>query len=450
MIRGILEHKVFFAMAVLMLFLSFALNMFGAVTTDGFVGNFKDSEALVVNQVRCQGDLYANQLLERNINSKTTDGQCSTSDYQAYSSQFGLQGKIATAIFEPLTDTAGISAPMFVALLQMFTALLSAVLLALFVLWVRTRFGLTVAIVTLGMVTLSPMLVGFARNLYWALPLLLAPIVYCLYFFKAKADLRRAVMFYCGLGLLLYLRYLCGYEYITTITIMVFAIAVFHLTVGGSRRTAFLTHAITIGSVSVVAFILALLTHVGAISVYTGSPQASVSIIQKRAEERTLNADKYLEYAYANLKGLAPDHYKITDTYVHYDQKMETGSKVWGTFVAASTYLLLPIIHTPLSLSPPFGQYIQSMGALCLVLLALYVTRTKWSKGKTRREVVALYRAIVVGLIGYVSWLVIAFSHSLVHAHINGILMYLPTALIGFIVIGLYLEFLIKKYATKK
>jgi hypothetical protein len=42
--------------------------------------------------------------------------------------------------------------------------------------------------------------------------------------------------------------------------------------------------------------------------------------------------------------------------------------------------------------------------------------------------------------VGYLSWLILARSHSLVHAHINGILLYLPFALFGYIIIGLYLQ----------
>lgn len=449
---GIQENKRFFFTSVAVLFVSFAFNAFSAMDTASFVSNYKDSEALVVNQINCSGDLYADQMLEQ-INPQTPlkfPNSCSTSALRAYSSQFGLQGKLDTFLYTSIMRPMHVSAGVFVVLLELGTALISALVLALLVLWVRRTFGKIPAVTTGILIALSPMLIGFSRNLYWALPLLIAPIVYVLYFYKLKAPRKEMIIFWTGLFVLLYLRYLCGYEYITTITVMIVATAGYTLALAGVRVKKFVREAILIGLVSAVAFGAALVTHIAALNVSTGSTEKSVSIIKQRAQERTLNAGKYVDYPYANLEFLASDHYKVTDTYVHYDKLKATGSRVWATLVALSTYLLLPVVHLPIIVPGSFSIYLQSTTMFTIVLFILYVKREKWVAKEYRARVRALFVAASLGLIGYLTWLIFGYSHALVHAHINGILIYLPYALFGFMIIGIYVEYLINRFIKKQ
>ena len=455
MIQEVFKHKLFLGLATLFLFLSFAFNAFGTISTEGFLSNYKDSEALVVNQIVCNGQPYGNQLLSVSANSIKLDNSkqitddCSEKSVIPYSSQFGLQGKFNTAMYEVVGKPLHLTTSTYVVILQISTAFLSAILFALLGLWALLQLGKIPSLILIMFVALSPMIVGFSHNLYWALPLLIAPLVYTLFLYRTNLTKRRAILFFLGLGILLYIRYLCGYEYITTITIMVVAAVIYWLVVGRVKSKVFIQQSVLILAVSVIAFGLSLITHVAALNTYTNSTSKSLNIIKQRAEERTINADKYTQYPYMNLKNLANDHYEITNGYFNYEKRMEGGSVLWATFVAISTYLLLPVVHLPITFVNSFGEYIQSMLFVGVILLLLYLYRSKWVERKQLLRVTALFAATAVGFIGYLSWLVLAYSHSLVHAHINGILMYLPTALFGFMIIGLYIEFLIKKYVQK-
>lgn len=451
MIEDIKSYKLFFTATVLLLFLSFAFNFFGTLSIDEFMLNYKDSEALVTNQIKCGGSVYSNQMLEQKAghNSGGLTAPCVKQDLMPYTSQFGLQGKIYTFIFSGLSDISNISVGAYVLMSQLVTAMITATVLGIFALWVRSRFGAITAAVTVFLLAISPMIVGFSRNLYWAVPLFILPIVFILYYYRSESSKKRTLIFWLILGLLLYLRFLCGYEYITTITIMVAAVVFYCLYMNKAKFKDYLRQTILIGLVAVSAFVAALATHVVSLNSYTGSTHKSLDIIAQRAEERTINSDKYIQYPYQNLKGLLPDYYKITDTYLRYEDHMESGSRKWAMLTAFSNYMLLPIVRLPVSLAPLFSVYIQSLLSFILLLTVLFVKRKSWVPKKLYREASALYLALSIGLLGYFSWLILGYSHALVHAHINGILMYLPFALFGYVVIGLFVEYLVGTKRSK-
>lgn len=451
MIREVRKNKLFFVIVVSILFFSFSFDFFGAVTADSFVSNYKDSEALVVNQVRCKGSLFGGQLLQ--LDSKyiatETANSCDDSVFVPYSSQFGLQGKVYTIGYQILSKVSNISLGAYIALAQLATALLSAAMFGLFLIWIKERFGYIVANTATILIAVSPMLVGFSRNLYWAVPLFIAPFIFTIYYFKIKNSRKELILFWLGLWILLYLRYLCGYEYITTITVMIFAAISYSLYLKKSKLRFYVKQIILAGTISVLAFVAAIATHVVALNIYTGSISKSISIITKRAEERTVNSDAYLEYPYMNLKFLVGDYYKISNTYVDYADRQASGSKAWSTLTAFSNYMLLPIVNLPINLASPFSLYIQSMLFFIIYLSVLYAGRRRWLVNKSERQIRALYVGLVVSLVGYFSWLILAYSHALVHAHINGILMYLPFALFGYIVVGLFIESIIISIKNK-
>lgn len=441
MLRDIKQNKLFYSLITIGLFLSFAFNVFGAVTSESFKLNFKDSEALVSNQIVCKNGLFNGQLLEPKGESSGVVSTCAGSNLAPYSSQFGLQGKILGFGYQ-LVDTvaSGFSTSVFIALSQLLTAFLSAALFALLIVWVKTKYGTTVAILTFAFIALSPMLVGFGRNLYWALPLMIAPFIFSIYYYRPDLKPRLKIAFWVILGTLFYLRYLTGYEYITTLTIMVFAAVAYTLYINKVQLKNYIQAAGLVLGVSVVAFCMAMATHIGALTIYTGSVHASIQKITQRAEERTINGGDYTHYPYGNLKAIAPSFYEATDEYVNYEKRMDSGSLVLATLVSAMTYLLIPVIHLPIELNQSLGLYVQSTVVFVIILGILFVTRKKWLPPKMIRDIEALYVGLSIGIVGYLSWLVLAFSHSLVHAHINGILLYLPTALFGFIILAIFIH----------
>lgn len=446
MIREIRNNKLFISLVTLFFFLAFTLNITGALTSESFVANDKFSENLVRYQMYCKGQLYDDQLIGlKDLQAVNQHPECTKTNYVAYNSQFGLQGKLGVILQQILHLNSGAAIVVY----QLLTALLSAMLFALLALWVRIRFGMSVAIVFSIFVSLSPMIVSFSRNLYWALPLMITPIVYILYFYTPSLSRKTHSWFLAGLALLLYLRFLCGYEYITTFTIMVVSVTLYELILSGMKYKSILKRIALVGLMPFVAFMLTFSTHVLSLNQQTGSTSKSIEIIKNRAQDRTINSQVYTQYAYMSLDYAANDFYKASNEYIKYDKIKDSGSVPVAILVAYTAHLLLPVVHTSI-LSGVFAAYAQSFSVFIIILVLLYRYRAKWVSKKQAQQVRALYVAATVGLAGYFSWLIFAYSHSLVHAHINGILMYLPTALFGFIILGLYIEFLIKKYIRRK
>jgi len=437
----------FLFIGTLVFFLAFTANLFSAVSTDRFLLDTKDSQALVANQIGCRGEIYSNQLLgyHNEDGYKESASDCSQSSLAPYSSQFGLQGKVYTFGYKVISSVVPHPPSTYVVFAELMTALVSAVVFSLLALWVKSRYGLLVSAVFIFLVAISPMVVVFARNLYWALPLMLLPLIFTLYQYRPDASMRYKGFFWLVLLMLLYLRYLNGYEYLTTFTIMVVAGVAYHLYLSKSRVKTYVLEAVMIGLISVTAFLGALSTHVYALKDSTGSLESAIHVVQQRATSRVVDSDAVLSYPYMNFRQSLPDVYKISAEYLPIKDKEESGSEIWATLIAALNYALLPIINIPLSLYQPFSTYTQSFIVFVVAVGTLFYTRKKWSTKRLVPDIEALALSSAIGLVGYVSWLVIARPHALVHAHINGILMYLPFALFGYVIIGLWIQSLSKR-----
>lgn len=432
-----ISGKRFFITAFLLLWLSFSFNFFSAMTDESFVQNFKDSESLVVSSVVCKGAFADGQLAFDKAAGTREQYRCDFNRLEPYYSQYGLQGRVYTAGYK-LASKLGLSASKYVVLAQLSTAALSAATLAGFIVWVRRTHSQVASIAVLVLLGMSPMIVGFARNLYWQLPLLFLPIMYGLYLYPSKKFFNKKIWFWTGLGILLYLRYLCGYEYITTLTVAALSGVVYHLFMERATLRKYINSAVVTWIVSVLAFSAAFATHVLSLSSYTGSVSSAIHIVKERALERTLRTDEYTKYAISGLKSNIPHVYAISDSYIHFEDKQ--GSLGWAIVAAVLNYAMVPAVSVPIELKGVFGEIIQSSLVLALLVLLLYKKRKKIFITADKQEVNVLFFLATLGLFGYISWLLLASSHALVHAHINGILLYMPFALFSFVLIGVAID----------
>jgi hypothetical protein len=449
MLRSFRNNYVFLSVTTFVLFLSFAFNFFGTITTDEFILNYKSSESLVTNQVLCKGEVFSGQLLDTKggYYSNPSLKECNIDSLSPYFSQYGLQGKIYTGVYKNIIAIKPVSIESYIAFAQLITALSSAFVLALVAMWVKKTFSFFESVIFVGLVAMSPMLVGFARNLYWALPLIFLPLIFTLFYYAipSKKNIKKDIIFWFFLGFLLYLRYLNGYEYITTITIMIMSAIAYKLYISKSNKKTYIIQFLMIGFVSVFAFGLALGTHIYSLNDYSGSTSESVSLIKDRALKRTSESGRYLSYPYGNYKFLANDVYRIDNTYLGLDRRVNNESELWSNSIALKTYTLLPVIKTPVKIAEPFSTYLYSLGTFSIVLIFLFVKRKKFIPKRSIRKVEGLFLATFIGFVGFISWLILARSHSLVHAHINGVLLYMPFALFGFMIVAIFIKSAIYK-----
>ena len=447
------QNALFIVGATSVLWLSFSFNIFGAMSNDAFMANFKDSESLTVSAVTCEGRYFDGQLMFNNLAGTDRKYECDLTQLTPYSSQFGLQGRLYTGGYIVLHSLFGMPVAYYIFFAQLVTALLSALCFAVFAVWVRKRYGMVSAVVVIIGTALAPMVVGFARNLYWALPLMVAPFLYVLMFYKSMhAKQLHPVIFWGGLFVLLYLRLLCGYEYVTSFAIAVFAGMVPYLYESKSRVLTYGKQALITICIALLAFGAALTTHVVSLAHSTGSIFSAMNIVKTRALERTVKGSEYTQYAIQGLKTNMPVVYSIANSYVHLDEKQQ--SMKWAIVASALNYLFMPIVLIPLQFTQPVGVFAQSFIVNVLLLTIIFVYRKRLFEKKRLQTIEGLSLGALVGLGAYMSWLVLASSHSLVHAHINGILMYLPYALFAFTIMGITLQTVITRlrvpYAKKK
>lgn len=440
------KRLLFFLISICILFFSFAFNGFGTLTKDFFLYNYKDSESLVVNQISCGGQLFGGQLIDTINGYKELSYTCDATRLIAYSSQYGVQGKFYLLSYKVFQKTVDSSIRFFVAVAQLGTALLSAVVLSLFGLWVLQQFNTRIALITVLLMALSPMLVGFSRNLYWAMPLLFLPLIYTLFLFeKLSSTPKKKIVFLLGLLIIFYLKYLSGYEYITTITIMACSAVAYYLYIKKASIVEHCTSYALVMAVSLMAFTAALGTHIHSLNSQTGSYRESANTVFARAIERSVGTDKYLQYSYDGMKNMENGVYVIADSYVNFDSIKYSKSKLLASFISIVSYLLLPVINIPLTINQPFATYSQSLLTLTIILITIFIKRKAIFPKKDTRKIGALYIATIFGFIGYASWIIAAHSHSLVHLHINGILMYMPMALFSFVIISMILDKIIRR-----
>lgn len=445
------KYKLFLLVTTSILFLAFAFDLFGGMTPPAFTQNYKDSEALISNQIACRGSIYGGQLIQakgNNIGAAVTN--CDASTTEAYSSQFGLQGRLYTLGYRALSKIIHIQLIGYIAFAQIMTALISALCFALLVLWIRLNIGFMPAIISTFFISVSPMLVGFARNLYWALPLMVLPLIYVLFAYSPDLKKSKKIIFWIILAALFYIRFLCGYEYVTSFPIMAAAGVIYYLYISGGKPRVYIKELALVLLVSVIGFSAALGTHILSLSHYTHSTSSAIKVVKNRAFARIIDTGDYLSVPYSNYKATLNDSYQITNSYLHLDEPRHHTSLAWAVGVAILNYSLLPVVDSPVTLSQPFATYIESFAIFTVLLVLLFVYRRKWVPRDQIVKVEALFAASLTGLAAYLSWLVIARPHALVHAHINGVLMYLPAALFGYMIFGYYIssqsDKLLKKY----
>lgn len=436
-------YRGFFLAACLVLFLSFSINFFAAMDTDAFLQNFKSSETLVSNEVVCKGHVFNGFMVARKPEGVDDDkviAVCDTDHVQEYVSHFGLQGRVYAFGYRVLSSIRPVDPAKYIVASRTVNAVISAAVLAVFLLWARSRYGLYVGLVSLLAVACSPMLVGFARNLYWSLPTLLLPLPFMLYAFHTKVRHKQTLAVWIGLFVILYIRYLSGYEYVTTSTIMPLSIIGYYLYLERAKLKDYVRNFLIACAVSIFAFGCAFATHVHALNPITGSTSNSIQRIKQRAEARLIDSDNYLKYPIIGLQVNLPDVYKVANEYVGFSRRVDSGSYIWALLAAGINYALMPVVRLPVSLREPFATFSQSFLVFLVVLFLLYKfgNRSRQKGSKEYRELQALWVFLGISLVGYFSWLIAAHSHSLVHAHVNGVTMYMPLALVGFIIMGNY------------
>jgi putative uncharacterized protein (fragment) len=447
---SIMERKksiLFFGVVWGVLFLSFFGNIFGVgLWREWFDGFQRDSSAIVEKTARCKEKSgYSGPLIvakNEDYNSVMTTGGCDASLLKPYASQYGLQARIITALAP--NDSAKL--PVYFKKVNVVLSAAMAALMALVTLRVRKLFGLVAAAVFATLVAFSPWIVGYAQNMYWIEPLMFAPFAFAFLSYSYCKSSKKMWLFYLGETILLFLKLLGGYEYISTIAISVFVPIIFFELVNNKQKIIKLwKHAVMTGVVVVIAFVGAYVTNFMALADYYHSSDTALKMINERASERGLSGIRKMRtHAVGNLKTLLPESYEFANRFINMEELAEDkGSTYQYLAINAGNYVLLPALSLPLSIKGVFGEIVQSILIWVLVgyLVLFYLKRRHPSFKYYRSFLWSLH----ISLAGALSWLILMPGHALPHAHINGIVFYMPLLLFVYMVVGLYIGNIVKK-----
>ncbi|RYD85595.1 MAG: hypothetical protein EOP84_02035 [Verrucomicrobiaceae bacterium] len=403
--------KLFAAGAMLFLTLVFGGNILRTVPNSEFRSFQADSQALVeikiyelaLGETVTSGgflrrqDEYANQGINRDATIIQRDNT------SRYNSQFGLQG-LVSALFArsmPLSPKSAITA------LEWLAAASSALVLTWFLCILFTRYGGVGAVIATFLFAFIPIVVMYGRNLYWVPALLFLPYVIALHFYPRAYTAKKIFPALVGaIFAAVFVKCLCGYEFITCIVLAPTVVALgFGIASKQTLRTI-ATHCTILAAAAVLAFVLALATHLTFLSISLGGIDQAAAVVSERAFSNTINK-----------AAIAPEPALI-----------KYSSGVSGIILLVMRYLTLGAIDIgiyPGELEKGYYLLRASFGGLTAIALGLSATLIM----RRSRLDVGMGISLLFSLLASVSWIISARVHSLHHFHLATIVFIIPFVL---------------------
>ena len=454
------KKTLFFIACLLSLFLGFYSNFFKISPKDKFDVFEIYSESLVVgrlNMSRQDGifsnggltgwvtdlpkdkdSFYYKHLKATNKSSKTIFYQ-----YEVYNNNIEFDNKSCEFYYSQtggqafvfsLIDTFRSKTNRSLELFWIITAILSAVIFSLFLLWIRKTFNTLTAVFVIVFIIFSVWIIWFGKNLWWSLWSFYIPFLSILYFFKHKLASNEPILvkqlFAVSLLSFFIKCFFTGFEYITTTCIMGFMPLIFYWVYQSwnFKKGLKLALSIIIGSISGVFLALCLL--VFQISKIKGSVVAGFDYIFSTLSRRTSG----------NVSGVE-DIFK--------DSIKATTSEVLEKYFNGFAFDFNVFVDTNWK-----SLLIIDFGELILIFMLFSVVLFYMPKHKdffiTRRLVNALLVTKWLSILAPLSWFIIFKAHSYIHTHMNFIVWYMPFALFGFITIGLVSSYFLKSFYNSK
>jgi len=259
----------------------------------------------------------------------------------------------------------------------------------------RRRFGWPAFFGFLVPIALEPMFSALAPNLYWVVGTWFVPMGFAM--LLADEDERGRRIRLIALAFLFFMaRFLCGYEFTSTIIIAAAVGCLLGVKEVPDRLRHILRDGVWIVGAGVAAFIVAALAH--------AAKNGFGVILEKAANRMTGDATSLQE------------------------------ELIFGKFISISTVLWAYLGGNYITLIKNYG--------ILLALLAVYAVvilldgKFNWFLGPDRRKLQILALAFLASIAAPLSWFVLGKGHSFDHLPIDMILWYVPTIPLGVAMIG--------------
>ena len=262
----------------------------------------------------------------------------------------------------------------------------------------RRRFGWPAFFGFLVPIALEPMFSALAPNLYWVVGTWFVPMGFAM-LLAEEDEPRRRVRLIALAFLFFVARFLCGYEFTSTIIVAAAVGCMLGVKEIPDRLRHMLRDGAWIVSAGVAGFIVAALAH--------AAKNGFAVIFEKAASRMTGDAASLQEEI------------------------------ILGKFISISTVLGTYLGGNYITLIKHFG--------ILLAVLAVYAVVTlldgkfNWFLGPDRRRLQILAVAFLASIAAPLSWMVLGKAHASAHPHIDMILWYVPTIPLGCAMIGVAL-----------
>jgi hypothetical protein len=361
--------------------------------------------------------------------------------YRPYLSQYGLQGRLWSAVHY----ATGASASALIAI----NALLVAGMIATLWIYVRRLFGDLPAALFVAVSALSPWQVAFAQSLYWVIWTWMLPTVVGFALGRAGLhDARGLTVLSVTLFLATVLKLLCGYEYVTTVLLAATVPIVYYGVadrVGLGRLFGRLVVMVIVG---VLALGSAIGLHLCAQAsrgvqgsdiwtliekrLYSRDPAATA---KQACEEEFFESNNCVETYVASLQASplkVVARYLVFDDLLPWLPRLESPNQPGQQDAFKQALREAAIDRSPdaalralreadwATLSRPVLRLLDAVSFAVLLVLLL---RKLWLLRRSRPEIVVM---IAFAFAAPLSWFVLAKGHSYVHTAMNYVLWYVP------------------------
>ncbi len=327
-----------------------------------------------------------------------------------YPSTFGLQGKILSFLYY---DSA-LTLEEFCGRARLVIALLFALTMATFVLFVHREFGLSAAVILTCLLLVSDWLVFVARNLYYVYFLLLLPLVASFVLFPRLMLCRRpkSGLYLTIIGGVILIRSLCFVGYESNLILSTAIAPIYYGIRDGHRWRQVAGWVLFSLCASSVAVALAMLATLMQGVVWFKSFDVAAQTLVHRYSARL--------YGGMDLASSAPVDVSIFDIF--------------------SQYLPQPMVSVPCQGAFRYRIYLSLFSFIALIpaTVALAFSDARWlsSFETQRRKVLGLTAAVLWGFLASLSWAFIMKGHMYHHIHMNGMIFYLPFLPMMYILLG--------------
>jgi hypothetical protein len=255
----------------------------------------------------------------------------------------------------------------------------------------RRRFGFAASVGFLVPVALEPLFTALSPNLYWLVGLWFLPMAIAMRLAEQETPRRRAAVI--ALAFLAFVaKFLCGYEFTSTVILAAAVGCLLDVSEGAERLRRVLRDATAIVSVGVAGFLVAALAHAmrqGGFAV----------IVEKAANRMTGDADSFQE------------------------------ELVLGKFATIASVLSNYLGGNYITLIKSFGVVLTLLAVTAVA--ALLDGKFNWYLGPDRRRLQILALGFLASIAAPLSWFVLGKAHSFAHLHIDLVMWYLPTVPLG-------------------